>query len=66
MNVMALLLQANNLWAKAKTYTPGSVSSFSRVIIALFVIGLAVAIGIGIYMVFRGCKGAFWRRKEKS
>jgi len=64
--VAALWLQADDLGTKGRQHTPGSESLFSRVVIALFVVSLVIAIAVGIYMVFQGCKGTLRHRKGKS
>ncbi len=50
----ALLLQADDLGTKAPLHTPGSESDFSRVVIALFIVGLVIAGGIAVRMIMRG------------
>ncbi len=50
----ALLLRADDLGAKVPPHTPGSESDFSRVVIALFIVGLVIAGGIAVRMIMRG------------
>lgn len=61
----ALLLQAEDLGKKAQPHIPGSEGLFSRVAIALFIVGLIIGGGIAIRMVIRGAAGASSAEKEK-
>lgn len=63
---LALLLQADDLGKQPTTHAPGGEGDFSRIMIIVFIVTLAVAATGAIYMVLRGAGGAAKSRIEKK